>query len=278
MELPHTNLTPTPTFPNEKAHEEKKLPMDVAKCNALEMAESAVEVKEDVPLIKRRWVGITGCCMGAACIVALFLGLLILTLTLTLFRRHNPIITVTQVHLRSLKVDNLNMTELAEAAASGRLRLDPTDPASSLMSLMAGSPLNLTNVRMHVRVDVEVMVYNPNRASFRYTSGMSHLYYRGMEVGQAAVHPGRIGARGFEALNTTMSLNVTASSLLNNPNLFLDVAAGSFPMYATAHVSGHINFLNVFKHHARTSTLCTMSVSIALRTFENLTCTYKVRL
>ena len=222
---------------------------------------------------RRRSLMAGGCCIGASVILAL-LGLILLILSLTLFKSRQPVMRIKSVSLQSLSISNLNTTELAELVAEGRVNV--SDPAAAIMEL--GSSLNLTDVRVSLTLGVEVGVYNPNRASFRYTNSTSYLYYRDVQVGEAAIPAGHIGALSSEALNTTMTLNASTAALLGNPHLFLDLAAGSFPMSTTAQVSGRLNFLNVFKHHARSSTHCTMSVSLARRAVEDMLCTYRVRL
>ncbi|MCO5559894.1 hypothetical protein L7F22_013498 [Adiantum nelumboides] len=206
--------------------------------------ETETEVKGDAPLLmKRRKAAIIGCCGLVACLVVL-LGLVILILSFTLFKAREPGIRVEQVELGSLGL-----------------------PSSLSMS-------NLQHLNLSLKVAVSV--YNPNHASFRYSNSTSYMFYRKLTVGEASIPAGKIGARATQILHSVIKLNAS-NSLLLEPHLLSDLAAGSFPMSTSARVSGRVNVLNIFKHHARSSSLCTMSVDIVSRSVQNMTCTSHVK-
>ncbi|KAI5073021.1 hypothetical protein GOP47_0011034 [Adiantum capillus-veneris] len=206
-------------------------------------SQEETEVKGDAPLyMKRRKAAIAGgCCV---CLVVL-LGLVILILAFTVFKAREPVISVEQVELGSLALPS--------------------------------SGLNISDLHLNLSLNVGVSVYNPNHASFRYSNSTSYMFYRQLAVGQASIPAGKIGARATQILHSTIKLNAS-SSLLLEPHLFSDLAAGSFPMSTYALVSGRVNVLNIFKHHARASSVCTMAIDIASRSVQNMTCSSHVKL
>ncbi|MCO5591614.1 hypothetical protein L7F22_045603 [Adiantum nelumboides] len=205
--------------------------------------QTETEVKGDAPLLmKRRKAAIAGCCGLVACLVVL-LGLVILILSFTLFKAREPEIRVEQVELGSLGLP---------------------------------SSLSMSNLHLNLSLKVAVSVYNPNHASFRYSNSTSYMFYRKLTVGEASIPAGKIGARATQILHSIIKLNAS-NSLLLEPHLFSDLAAGSFPMSTAARVSGRVNVLNIFKHHARSSSLCTMSIDIVSRSVQNMTCTSHVK-
>lgn len=197
------------------------------------------EVKEDVPPYRRHKHLFT--CCGVFWGFIVLLGIVILILSFTVFKTKQPVITIDNVVLETFRVNLSNID----------------------------ASVNLT-------LGVDVSVWNPNHASFKYTNSTSYMFYRSSQVGEAPIPAGRIGARGIEKLTTSLKLN--ASRVLSNPYVFSDLLVGSFPISTTAEVSGRVNILNIFKHHARSSSYCSMSVSVATRSVQNMTCTSHVKL
>eukprot|EP00250_Pteridium_aquilinum_P024581 c2927_g1_i1 orf=393-1112(-) len=217
---------------------------DVELAAAAQHPMEVTEVKGDAPLyMKRRKLAIAACCGSLACFIVL-LGIVILSLSLTIFKAKEPVITIEDIELGTLNL--------------------PTS-------------LNMSDLHLNFSLQVAVSVYNPNHASFRYSNSTSYMFYRQITVGEASIPAGKIGARATETLQTTLRLNASSSILLE-PNLFSDVAAGSFPISTSAQVSGRVNVLNIFKHHAHSSSFCTMSIVIASQSVQNMTCISRVKL
>jgi hypothetical protein len=178
------------------------------------------------------------------------------------------------VELRGVRLENVNATELAALMASAG-----GGGAAMAMAMAARPEEALRAMSVALELGLELSVYNPNRASFSYGSSRTEVFYREMRVGEAAIPAGRIGARAWESLATSLALNASAEALLRRPEqLAADVAAGSFPMSAAARLCGRLRFLRLFSRRARSSTRCTMSVSLARRAVQNLLCTYRLHL
>ncbi|KAH7440586.1 hypothetical protein KP509_03G000700 [Ceratopteris richardii] len=193
--------------------------------------------------MKRRKAAVIGCCGTLACAMVL-LGVVIIVLAFTVFKAKEPDISIKQIELGSLGL--------------------PTS-------------LNLSDLHLNLSLTVVVSVYNPNHASFRYSNSTSFMFYRHLTVGEASIPAGKIGARGTQILRSTLMLNAS-SSLLLEPSLLSDFSAGSFPMSTSSVVYGRINILNIFKHHARSTSVCTMFIDVSSRSVQNLTCSSHVRL
>lgn len=197
------------------------------------------EVKEDQPLYRRHKRAFT--CGGICACFVVLLGIVILVLALVVFKAKQPVIHIDSITLETLSISGGNSSE------------------------------NLSGTSVNLTLGVGVSVYNPNHASFKYTNSTSYMYYREMELGEAPIPAGQIGAKGTETLSTILKLN--ASRVLTNPNLLSDYLAGSFPITTSAEVSGRVNVLNVFKRHAKSFSLCSLSIVVSTRSVENMTCT-----
>ncbi|EFJ28530.1 hypothetical protein SELMODRAFT_17213, partial [Selaginella moellendorffii] len=173
--------------------------------------------------------------------VLVVIGILLLILALTVFKPKSPVISIDSVQLQSFNVS-----------------------------------LNLLSPRLELGLTMWVSVYNPNRASFKYTNSTSVITYHGDEVGNARIPAGEIGARGREKFPTDVSIQ--AMQIVGNSNLLPDVASGSIPISTRTVVSGRVNVLNVIKRHATSTSVCNVTISVASRNVQDFKCSHKTKL
>uniref|UniRef100_A0A0D6QXF2 Late embryogenesis abundant protein LEA-2 subgroup domain-containing protein n=1 Tax=Araucaria cunninghamii TaxID=56994 RepID=A0A0D6QXF2_ARACU len=205
----------------------EKLPLAVdGKSNRGEEEEEEVERAVAVQHLKRRRRRI-GCGCGIMLAVILVLAIVCVILAVTVFKVRDPKVTV-----NSVAVDRFN------------LHLD----------------LNGLNLEVNVTLDLNLSVKNRNKASFKFGNSTSQLYYRGTNVGEALIPAGKINAD--ETINMNTTVRIDADRLISNGDLIGDVNSGMFPLSTYTRIAGRVNLLNIFKHHAVSSSFCNISIAI----------------
>lgn len=134
----------------------------------------------------------------------------------------------------------------------------------------------LTNFQLDVSLHLNVSVYNPNVASFKYSNSSTFLSYRGREVGSAPIPPGKVGAKKTEKLET--DLNIHALQIVMDSNLTSDLKAGIIPINTYSSLQGKLNVINVFKHHAVSTSDCSANIMVTNQTLGDFSCDYKIKL
>ncbi|KAL8516963.1 hypothetical protein ACS0TY_015273 [Phlomoides rotata] len=179
-------------------------------------------------------------CLSVTAVI-LALGLLFLTLGLTVFKAKHPVIAVNSVAL-----DDLNF-----AFDFTRLR-----------------------VLLNVTLDVNISVKNPNRVGFKYRNSSAVLRYRGNEVGSVPVPAGRIGSDSTKPMNLTLTL--MADRLISDASLYSDVLSGTIPFQTYVRISGHVRLL--VSIHVVSQATCDFDINVLNRSLSNMNCRYKTKL
>ncbi|KAJ4807394.1 hypothetical protein LUZ62_019960 [Rhynchospora pubera] len=162
-------------------------------------------------------------------LVILLLVIIVVILAFTLFRVRDPSITVAS-------------TRLAGVA-----------PQVSLPSM---------SIQFNITLDIVASVHNPNRASFTYDSGQTNLTYRGTQVGQAIIEPGRIPNHGTGQVE--LSLTVDAAKFTNNLGTLIgDVINGTIAFNTYTTIPGRVAILGFIKHHAVARSTCHVVISVS---------------
>ncbi|KAL0929048.1 hypothetical protein M5K25_000988 [Dendrobium thyrsiflorum] len=140
----------------------------------------------------------------------------------------------------------------------------------------AGFNLPNLGVDLNVTLDLDLTAHNPNHASFRYGESSAELFYKGAQVGEAAIPPGQINAGGSERMN--VSVTIFAGRLIGDSALYSDVLSGSLVFQTTTRIPGRVSLLGIFKHHIVTYSSCDVTVNVSSRTADNSNCRYKAKL
>ncbi|XP_074559633.1 uncharacterized protein LOC141815580 [Curcuma longa] len=157
------------------------------------------------------------------------------------------------------------------------------DPSTDLVSVrvLGVSPrisFPVVAIRLNITLDLAVRVNNPNYASFAHSAdGHTRLLYRGAEIGDAAVAPGRIPARGSETIHLATALEVDRFATEIAP-LIQDVLAGAVPIDAEARLPGRVTVLGFVKLHAVATSRCHVVLEVANLTVSSQECTHSTRL
>jgi hypothetical protein len=204
------------------------------------LASDDAEVKVPKRFYRRRSCQL---CCGITTAVILAILIIILVLSFTVFKAKDPVITVTGVSLKSFSFS--------------------TDPS-------------LTTFKLDVALHLNVSVHNPNVASFKYKNSSTYLSYRGREVGSAPIPAGSVGAKKTVKLQT--DLDIQALQIVMTANLTSDLQAGVIPISTHAAIAGKLNIVNIFKHHAISTSDCNANIMVANQTLGAFDCDYHIKL
>ncbi|CAL9084572.1 unnamed protein product [Musa textilis] len=157
------------------------------------------------------------------------------------------------------------------------------EPTGELVSVTVSgvSPrvdLPALRVELNVTLDVAVRVHNRNYAAFAHApGGRTNLLYRGAQVGEADVAPGRIPARGSELLQLALAVEVEriAAEL---GSLLSDVVAGAVAFDTLTRLPGRVTFLGFIKRHAVATSDCHVVIGVSDLSVRSQDCTYKTNL
>lgn len=157
------------------------------------------------------------------------------------------------------------------------------DPSTDLVSVRVEgvSPritLPAVGIELNITLDLAVLVHNPNYAAFAHNAdGRTRLLYRSAQIGDAAVAPGRIPARGSETVHLATALEVDRIMTELGP-LIRDVLAGSVAIDAETRLPGRVTVLGFVKLHAVAISRCHVVLAVSNLTVSSQDCTHSTRL
>ncbi|GLJ54168.1 hypothetical protein SUGI_1160810 [Cryptomeria japonica] len=189
---------------------------------------------------RRRWMV---CCCGTSLATVLVVALVCVILAVTVFKVRNP-----KVIVKSVSLDQFQWN----------------------MDLLGGK------FDLNVTLDMSLSVKNRNRASFKYGNSTAQLFYRGINCGEAQIPAGKVGADRTMEMNTTVT--ILADRVISSPHIVNDILSGFLPLSTSTSISGRVNLLNIFKHHAISSSFCNMTIAIVNRTIHSEKCSYGFKL
>lgn len=158
----------------------------------------------------------------------------------------------------------------------------PRDPRTQLVSttLTGVAPrvsLPTLSVSVNLTFAFDILVYNPNRASFTYGNGTTRLMYRSVHFADARILPGRIPARG--STHVFVSMTVDSSHFAGEVGrLAADAMAGEVDFDAETRLPGRVKLLGFIKHHAVATSKCHVAVGFPELKVRKQDCTQKTKL
>ncbi|EHA8590779.1 hypothetical protein COCNU_scaffold024094G000010 [Cocos nucifera] len=182
---------------------------------------------------------------GGCLLLLLVLGVVILVLYLTLFMPRDP------------------TTELVSSRVAG------VSPRITIMPTV--------RIEINVTLDLDVLVHNPNRAAFDHAQGHTILRYRGTQVGDADVAPGRVPQRGDGHVQLTLRVEGDRFAV-DLGSLIADVAAGEFAFDSSTRIPGRLIFLGFIKHHAVAESECHMVIGVPDLKVKSQECSHETKL
>ncbi|KAI3854367.1 hypothetical protein MKX03_037254 [Papaver bracteatum] len=186
------------------------------------------------------------CCIASIAILAFLLTLIIIILILafTVFKPKDP------------------KTELVSAKIEG------VEPRVSLPAI---------KIELNITVSIELLVRNPNHASFRHGLGKSLVFYKDIQVGDVDVYPGEIPSRGSETIGSKLTLEADKFGS-HISGLISDVLAGEITIQTKTTIPGRVKFLGFIKKHAVATSDCQITIGITDLKVRQQQCRNKTKL
>ncbi|MFS7987243.1 putative Late embryogenesis abundant protein, LEA_2 subgroup [Helianthus anomalus] len=211
--------------------------MDIEKKEEQPLRSTTVSVAGDHnPKLKRRRC-ITICSIITG--VILMIALILLILSLTVFKAKKPVMTLNSVELEDLDVKI--------------------------------SPLPL-QISLNLSLALDLTIKNPNKVSVKYQPSSAILRYKGRDIGDVPVPAGKIGADGSERLNLTLVIFI--DRLVTDSDMYRDVLGGNLQISTYTRVKAKVRVV-FFNVHVTSASTCDVNVDIASRSVSNQTCHYK---
>ncbi|KAF6991239.1 hypothetical protein CFC21_008346 [Triticum aestivum] len=168
------------------------------------------------------------CCGGCCVATAVIVGILILALSLTVFKVKDPRLTMNGVSLAALR------------AGPGTGLADP--------------------VAANATLTADVSIENPNIASFRFSPSATEVYLGGRTVSVAYVPGGRVGAHGSVRMNVTVDiLGDRLSGAVNATGLLLGQA---YDLTTYTEMGGTVKVLGIYKKDLEIRMNCSVTVEV----------------
>ncbi|KAH0995070.1 hypothetical protein GBA52_018934 [Prunus armeniaca] len=175
--------------------------------------------------------------------VLMLISIILLLLSMTVYKKMTPITTVDVVALRHIDMSR-NVPEIS--------------------------------------VDVNMSVMNPNGVAFKYTHSTVLLVYRGVAVGEALIEAGVISKAATKTANVMLASNL-ADRLQGESELIMihsDMLAGTLPFNIQIKISGRLfSLLKIFKFHADavSTSSCQFDINVCSKTVREKHCTNEYR-
>ncbi|KAI4305123.1 hypothetical protein L6164_028509 [Bauhinia variegata] len=179
-------------------------------------------------------------CLGVSALFTLIFTTVIVTLIFTIFKPKDPIITIHPVDF-----ENINQLSFA------------------------------SNVTLNVTLDVDIIIQNPNYASFKYHNSTAYVNYHDLVVSEVPIKAQFIPARS--KINLTTSADFMVGKLIENPNFWLDFANGTLNFTSMATLPGKVTMLKIIKFNGTVNNRCDISVNISSKAVESK-CLSKIKL
>ncbi|KAE8734118.1 Endomembrane protein 70 protein family [Hibiscus syriacus] len=135
----------------------------------------------------------------------------------------------------------------------------------------------VVNIQLNVTLDLQLLVENPNHASFKHGQGKSVLSYRGDQFGEADIPPGNIPARGSATFSSRLVLQLDEMAS-NIRALIDDVLDGELVVDTRTRIPGRVTFLKVFKKHAVVTSECQFTIEVLALKLQSQKCKSKSKL
>ncbi|XP_054785217.1 uncharacterized protein LOC129291735 [Prosopis cineraria] len=129
-------------------------------------------------------------------------------------------------------------------------------------------------VHLNLTLDINLLVHNPNHASFKHELGKSLLFYKGHQIGETNIYPGKLPAKGSAVLSSRLTLQVDrlASEVTS---LIGELMSGELSMEASTRIPGRVTVLGFIKRHGVALSECQFTIDMSNRKIKSQSCKNK---
>ncbi|KAE8683872.1 Detected protein of unknown function [Hibiscus syriacus] len=153
-------------------------------------------------------------CSGCIAVLFLILAIIVIVLSLTIFRILDPMIRLNSITIQSPEVSTKRILS--------------------------------TGVNLTLLTDVSVK--NPNEATFKFDNGTMTVYYRGRVVGEGTRFQGK--AKPGSTLRRNVTVEIDPDNFLTDPDFVIDIIGSKgLNISSYTRISGRINIMNIIKRN-----------------------------
>ncbi|XP_008792375.1 uncharacterized protein LOC103709005 [Phoenix dactylifera] len=168
-------------------------------------------------------------CCGCCGLTVVILGIVILILSLTVFKVKDPTLTM----------NSISLSGFDSGIFSGN------DPGS----------LNAT-------LTADISIKNPNVASFKFDNSTTEFYYHGKTVGVAYAPNGKVSAHRTVRMNVTVDVLVDQVLLRTNGTMSL-ITGSELSLTSYTDLNGRVDVLGIYKRHIDVRMNCSMNLEVS---------------
>lgn len=198
-------------------------------------ANDGIEYEEAAAMTTKRWRSMQYlrkrrcvlCCCGCCVTSVVIVGIVVLVLSLTVFKVKDPVLTMNRVTLED--VDGDFGTERHPVSVNATL-------------------------------NANISIKNPNLASFRFARSETDFYYMGETVGVAYAPDGEVGADRTVLMNVT--LDVLADRISPNVNLTDLIFGQDYNLTSYTEITGRVNVLGIYKRDLDIKMNCSITLEV----------------
>ncbi|KAF3792895.1 hypothetical protein EJ110_NYTH10698 [Nymphaea thermarum] len=131
-------------------------------------------------------------------------------------------------------------------------------------------------VDFNVTFHVEVLVDNPNSASFTIHDGYITLFFNSLQVGQVVIRPAQIPAAASHTI--VVDITMQTDKLTTNSTFIDEVKKGEIHLESRTRIGGNLSFLGFIHRTLAVNVQCQTSISISRLKVLERSCTPKTDL
>lgn len=182
--------------------------------------------RRSVHYLRRRRCAIW--CCGCCGLTVVVLGIVILILSLTVFKVKDPTLTMNSITLSDVNLGFLTANK----------------PASFNATLTA-----------------DISLKNPNVASFKFDNSTTEFYYRGETVGVAYAPSGEVSAHRTVRMNVTV--DVLGDQVASQTNVTDLIMGSELDLTSSTEVDGRVNVLGIYKRDISVMMNCNITLEVS---------------
>ncbi|KAG1367736.1 putative Late embryogenesis abundant protein [Cocos nucifera] len=168
-------------------------------------------------------------CCGCCGLTIVVLGILILILSLTVFKVKDPTLTMNSITLSAIDAG----------------------------LLMGSNPVSL-----NATLTADISIKNPNVASFKFDNSTTEFYYHEVTVGVAYAPDGKVSAHRTVRMNVTVDVLVDQVVMRTNGTLGL-ITGTELNLTSHTDLNGRVNVLGIYKRDIYVKMNCSMNLEIS---------------
>ncbi|KAI3919385.1 hypothetical protein MKW92_053421 [Papaver armeniacum] len=114
--------------------------------------------------------------------------------------------------------------------------------------------------KFNVSLVADVSMKNPNAATFKYGNSTTLLYYKGNQIGEIPIPPGRAKPRRTQQMDLPFELDT--ANLYTTPGIQSDAVSGVLDMTSKTRVVGKMKIFGITKKNILVKMDCEMSFNL----------------